>query len=227
MHVDKSMSRRPFFVLLIFLIAWTCRAQAGSVAELDSENGLPDAQLGAPLSSFKGLDKTEDVGRWLTFRRPSDNLRFGRFTVTGITYNFFKERLYSINLDLQGHNNIKGIIKLLEQEYGKDHSFDTLPYSKVSATMEVREWAGAKVYCVLKNGSDQEGGVLTLLDKPTWDQLQIPKKEKLENAKQMLGGSFLDGSAGQPPDVSAPALAQPQPNGPSSLIPAQSPKSGQ
>ena len=154
------------------------------------------------------------MGRWLTFKRPSDNLRFGGFTVSGITYNFFKERLYSINLDLVGRGNIKGILKLLEQEYGKDHTMDTLPYSKVSAMMEVREWAGTKVYCVLKTGSDQEGGVLTLLDKPTWDLLQIPKKEKLETAKQMLGGSFLDGTAGQ-----APAAASPDP--------AQTPKSSQ
>ena len=226
MHVGKPMNRRPFFVLLALLIVWNCRALAGSVAELDSENGLPDAQIGAPLASFHGLEKTEDVGRWLTFKRPSDSLRFGRFTVTGITYNFFKERLYSINLDLQGKNNIKGIIKLLEQEYGKDHTMDLLPYEKVSAMMEVREWAGAKVYCVLKNGADQEGGVLTLLDKPTWDALQVPRKEKLNAAKQLLGGSFLDGTAGQVPATQSPGEQAPAGPAPAVQEPAGPPSTG-
>ena len=172
--------------------------QAGSVADLDRDNGLPNAKLGAPLGSFQGLQKTEDVGRWLTFKRPTDDMHFGKYMVSGITYNFFKEKLYSINLDINGKRNVRGIVKQLEQDYGKDHTKDTLPFAKVNATMDVREWSGTKAYCVLKSGSDEEGGVLTLLDKPTWDELQVPKKEKLEAAKQLLGGSVIDGTMGQP-----------------------------
>ena len=183
--------------------------QAGSVADLDRDNGLPNAKLGAPLGSFQGLQKTEDVGRWLTFKRPTDDLRYGRYTVSGITYNFFKEKLYSINLDITGKRNVRGIIKQLEQDYGKDHTKDTLPFAKVNATMDVREWSGTKAYCVLKTSSEDDGGVLTLLDKPTWDQLQVPKKEKLEASKQLLSGSVLDGTIGQPPAPSPePSPAQ-------------------
>ena len=190
---------------LLAALLFCAGARAGSVADLDRENGLPNAKLGTPLSAFQGLQKTEDVGRWLTFKRPSDNLHYGKYAVTGISYNFFKDKLYSINLDVVGRGNVKGILKLLEQQYGKDHTMDTLPFAKVSATMEVREWSGAKVYCVMKNSSENDGGVLTLLDKPTWDLLQIPKKEKLEASKQMLSGSFMDGDIGQP---AAPAPAQ-------------------
>ena len=192
------------FPAVWWLLLLAVTGRAGTVADLDRDDGLPNAKLGAPLSAFQGLEKTEDVGRWLTFKRPSDNLHYGKLAVTGITYNFFKEKLYSINLDIVGRGNVHGIIKRLEQDYGKDHTLDTLPFAKVSATMEVREWSGTKVYCVLKSGSDFEGGVLTLLDKPTWDQLQIPKKEKLEAAKQMLGGSFLDGTIDQPAATPGP-----------------------
>lgn len=199
-------------VLLSFLLAGS--AQAGSVADLDRDNGLPNAKLGTPLSAFQGLEKTEDVGRWLTYKRSSDNLRFGKYAVTGITYNFFKEKLYSINLDIVGKSNVHGVIKRLEQDYGKDHTLDTLPFSKISATMDVREWSGTKVYCVLKSSSEYEGGVLTLLDKPTWDQLQIPRKEKLEASKQLLGGSFLDGTIDQPRATPAPGQTPPAPRSP-------------
>ena len=199
---------------VLWLLLLTAAVRAGTVADLDRDDGLPNAKLGTPLSAFQGLEKTEDVGRWLTFKRPSDNLHYGKFPVTGITYNFFKEKLYSINLDIVGKGNVHGVIKRLEQDYGKDHTFDTLPFAKVSATMEVREWSGAKVYCVLKSASDFEGGVLTLVDKPTWDQLQIPKKEKLEAAKQMLGGSFLDGTIDQPAATSAPGQTSQAPKSP-------------
>lgn len=185
---------------------------AGSLADLDRDNGLPNAQLGAPLSSFQGLEKTEDTGRWLSFRRPSDNLHFGKYEVAGITYNFFKERLYSIVLTIPGKGNVKGTLKLLDQMYGKDHTNDTLPVAKMAMTVDVHEWAGTKVYCIMKNGSDFDGGELRFLDRATWDALQIPKKEKLEASKQMLSGSFVNGDLDHKPEPSpAPETQPPKP----------------
>ena len=97
---------------------------------------------------------------------------------TPITYNFFKEKLYSIFLDVDGKGNVKGLIKTLEKRYGKQHSYELHTYPKTAAQVEIREWAGTRVYCVYKNGSDFNGGVLTFLDKPTWDALQVPKRGK-------------------------------------------------
>ena len=175
----------------LFLMAGTMHA--GSLADLDRDNGLPDAKLGTPLSAFQGLQKTEDVGRWLTFKRPGDVLRYGKFAVSGITYNFFKDRLYSINLDLTDKRSVKGVIKLLEDQYGTDHGRDERPYAHSTAIMEIREWASTKVYCVYKSASDYDGAVLTFLDKPTWDQLQIPKKQQQAENQEKLKGSFLNG----------------------------------
>ncbi len=168
-------------------------ARAGSVADLDRDNGLPDAKLGAPMNAFQGLQRTEDVGRWQTFKRPADALRYGKFEVTGITYNFFKDRLYSINVDLSGKRSVKGVLKLLEDQYGKDHSFDRRDYAQARATLEIREWAGTKAYCVYKSAADFDGGVLTFVDKPTWDLLQVPKKQQQAENKEKLKGSFING----------------------------------
>ncbi len=177
--------------LALLLTAGTIRA--GSLADLDRDNGLPDAKLGTPLSAFQGLRKTEDVGRWLTFKRPGDVLRYGKFEVAGITYNFFKDRLYSINIDLTDKGSVKGVIKLLENQYGKDHSRDERTYTHSTAVMEIREWAATRVYCVYKSAADYDGAVLTFLDKPTWDLLQIPKKQQQTENREKLKGSYLNG----------------------------------
>ena len=166
---------------------------AGSVADLDRDGGLPGAPIGAPLQSFNGLKEVENTGRWLSYVRPADRLEFLGIPVKGITYNFFKDKLYSINLDVTGRRETHRMLRTLEERYGTNHSFDTRSYAKVTAQMEVREWEGTKLYCVFKSSSEFDGGVLTLLDKPTWDQLQVPKREKEAQARNLLKGSFSNG----------------------------------
>ncbi len=180
-----------------FVLILACTAvpavRAGSVADLDRDGGLPGAPIGAPLSTFNGLKETENTGRWLTYTRPADRLEFLGIPIKGITYNFFKERLYSINIDVTGKHETRKLIKTLEERYGTDHSFDTRAYPKTRAEMEIREWKGTKLYCLYKSASDFEGGVLTLLDRPTWDQLQVPKQEKDAATRSLLNGSFTNG----------------------------------
>ena len=181
----------------VALVGWLALAagtvRAGSLADLDRDNGLPDAKLGTPINAFQGMQRTEDVGRWQTYKRPGDVLRYGKFAVTGITYNFFKDRLYSINLDVSDRHSVKGLIALLEAQYGKDHGRDERAYTHSTAIMEIREWASSKVYCIYKSGSEYDGAVLTFLDKPTWDLLQIPKKQQQAENREKLQGSFLNG----------------------------------
>jgi hypothetical protein len=183
-----------FCVLL--LLAGAARAgsaKTGSVADLDADNGLAEAHLGTPLANMPGLRKTEDVGRWLTYDRPTDKLNFLGVEVKSITYNFFKERLYSIDLELQGRHNVGTMLKMLEQRYGKIHTLDTKTYQHTNAQLEVREWAGAKVYCEYKSAADRTAAELVLLDKPTWDLLQVPKEERAAMSREMLKGSYTNG----------------------------------
>ena len=195
-----------------WLVAAAPARAEGSVAQLDRDNGLPTAQLGAPLSSFQGLEKTEDLGRFQTYRRPSDKRRYDRYEVSSISYNFFKDRLYSVVLKVEGKGNVRGINKLLERTYGKDHTNDTLPIAKTTLTVEVREWAGSKAYCVMKYGSDDDGGELRLIDRATWDLLEAPRREKLQANKQMLQGNFLNGDLDKKPTPSPAPEQSPAPD---------------
>jgi hypothetical protein len=187
-----SVRRLLALICLSVLTLATVRG-AGSVAELDADNGLPDAHFGAPLASFTGLHKTEDVGRWLTFDRPGEKLEFLGVKLKGITYNFLKEKLFSIDLELKGRGEVHGMLNALEKRYGKTHSFETRTYPHTTAQMEVREWTGVKTYCDYKSAADGTGAELVLLDRPTWDLLQVPKQEKAAQTRELLKGSYTNG----------------------------------
>ena len=190
-----SLFRRCRTFLLVLFAACLAASvvRAGGVELLDQDGGLPTAPIGAPLKAFSGLKQTEDTGRWLSYTRENDHLEFLGVPIKGITYNFFKERLYSINLDIDGKHETRRLLRSLEQRYGADHTFETRSYPKVTAEMEIREWKGAKLYCIYKSASDFTGGVLTLLDRPTWDMLQVPKQERDAATRALLKGSFTNG----------------------------------
>jgi hypothetical protein len=185
-------SRSIACVLMLACLSAVC-ARAGSVADLDADNGLPNAKLTAPLTSFTGLTKTDDAGRWLSFTRSSDKLDFNGVPLKGITYNFFKGLLYSIDLDVEGKRNVGRMLKTLEERYGRQHTLDTKNYRNTEAVVEVREWAGTKAYCDFKSAGDRSGGQVVFVDKPTWDLLQKPKEEQAAQARMLLKGSFTNG----------------------------------
>ena len=174
------------------------------MADLDRQNGLPDAQIGTPITAFKGMEQLEETGRWTVYRRPADRLIFDRFELTSITYNFFKGKLYSIFLETAGKRNVKGVLRALEDLYGREHTFEKRSLAKeksglpsllapAEVSLETREWTGQKLYLLYKNGDNYAGGQITYLDRPTWDTLQIPKTERAAEMRKMLEGSFTNG----------------------------------
>ena len=59
--------------------------------------------------------------------------------------------------------------------------------------LEVREWSSKKVYLLYKNTSDFNGGEVTWLDRVNWDLLQVPREQRNQLYRSMLGGSFTNG----------------------------------
>lgn len=182
-------------MLIAFGLSLTCPAlaRAGSVDDLDRDNGLPDAKLGAPLKSFKGLQLVEDTGRWLTYRVPGDHLKYLGNDITSIKLNFFKEQLYSIDLNFESKATTKRLLKTFEQNYGTKHSFETRKLLEATTELETREWTGAKTYLVFKKAGDNRGGVAIFVDRPLWDQLAQPREERAAQTRKMLDGSYTHG----------------------------------
>jgi hypothetical protein len=167
--------------------------RAGSIADLDRENGVADAKLGAPVEAFKNLEKVEDAGRWLTFKHPGENLVYKGFEVTGIKYNFFKGKLYSINVDVDGKRSTRGILKALEGAFGKDYTLQKSKPADADTEVETREWTGAKVYLLYKSAANGRGGQVTVLDRPVWDKMQEPREQRAAGYRKLMEGSFIGG----------------------------------
>ena len=195
----KKVSRRfvssvfPVLIVISTLLASPAVVRAGSVEDLDRDNGLPDAKLGAPLKSFKGLQLVEDTGRWLTYRVPGDNLKYLGNDVTSIKLNFFKEQLYSIDINFESKATTKRLLKLFEQSYGTKHSFETRKLLEATTELETREWTGTRVYLVFKKAGDNRGGVAIFVNRPLWDQLAQPREERAAQTRKMLDGSYTHG----------------------------------
>lgn len=184
--------RQPSLALAVCLVA-TSFARAGSVADLDRASGLPEAKVGAAVESFHGLALVEDTGRWLTYKPPGEKFSYAGFEVTRIKYNFFKGRLFSINVDVDGKRSTRGILKSLEADFGATHSLEKRRLPGADTDLEVREWTGQKMYLLYKSASNGDGAQITFLDKPTWDELQVPREERRQHFRDMLGGSFSNG----------------------------------
>ncbi len=193
MRGQRSLKAAGLGSLLALLCLSVTSVRAGSVAAVDADDGLPDARLGTSVAAMPGLRKSEDVGRWLTFDRPGDKLEFLGVRLKGISYNFFKDHLYSIDLELEGSHSVKGMLKMLERRYGTEHTLETRTYKGTNAIVQIREWAGTKAYCVYKSAADGTGAELVLLDKPTWDLLQQPRQQQAAMSREMLKGSYTNG----------------------------------
>ena len=168
-------------------------APAGTVQDLDSDNGLPDIKLGTPLKSFTGLQLKEDTGRWQSYRLPGDKLKYLGYDITGVVLNFFKDQLYSIDVNFESRGTTTRLLKVFEQKYGKDHTFETRKLLEATTETETREWDGAKTFLVVKTAGNYHGGVARFIDRKMWDQLAEPRKEHAAQLHRMLDGSYTNG----------------------------------
>lgn len=184
---------KSFGLAFAVCLVLTGFARAGSVADLDRVNGLPDAKLGATVESFHGLTLVEDTGRWLTYQPAGEKFSYAGFEVVRIKYNFFKGRLYSINVDIDGRRSTRGILKSLEADFGTTHSLEKRRLPGAGTELEVREWTGQKAYLLYKSAANGDGAQITFLDRPTWDRLQIPREERKQRYRDMMSGSFSNG----------------------------------
>ena len=180
-------------LLLLCLLCPLAAARAGSVEDLDRMNGLPEAKLGVSVAAFKDVKLVEDVGRWVTYQPTAEKLSYAGFEVAGVKYNFFKGKLYSINVNVDGRRSTLGILKTLERDFGTTHSLERHHVADSDTDLMIREWTGSKVYLLYKSAENGRGAEMILLDKPTWDLLQVPREQRAAESRALMGGSFING----------------------------------
>jgi hypothetical protein len=193
---------RPLSVFFLAFLLWAGRAlgQAGTTAAIDAEYGFNGVQLGIPASALKGVSLVEDVGRWLTYHDTRSKIPYAGFELTDVTYNFFWGKLYSIHVEIHDKRNVRGILKLLEQNYGREYTLESRVIAEADTTLETREWKGKRVYLLYKSGKNGKGAQLVLVDRPTWDKLQEPRAQEVQKNREWMKDSFMNGDFDVRPD---------------------------
>jgi len=166
--------------------------EGGGIPQLDAENGLPNAQLGAPLASFEGLTTEEELGAWGTYRRKNDRMRYQGRPIEEILYNFYKGKLYSIRMEIADTRTVKGLLVHLYSQYGPESNLQRRRYSDYETTLIIREWDGQKVDLVFKYADDFSGGTLIWVDSKTWNELNAGRAAANRELNDAMSGSILN-----------------------------------
>ncbi len=91
------------------------------------KDGFGDLQWGAIASSIAGLQKTEtqqglpDV---IECVRPQDRLQLGDAALTSIVYTFWRDRLYTVTIWVQGQSDFDALRDLVTNQFGQGHPSD-------------------------------------------------------------------------------------------------------
>ena len=131
-----------FFKLLLlvsFIHAYPATSQ--TITQLDKKNGFRDAKMGASLKTFQNLILTEQEGNTKYYRRKTDVLTMKEVEFADITYAFYKDRLSHVFITLNGVENSRKFVSLLESLYGEGERL----YPWVEAFDNVLEWNGENI----------------------------------------------------------------------------------
>lgn len=120
---DYSKLFRLKFFSFIFLLGTLAAVPVSSIGQnleaLDAQNGFFDVRLGAALDTLKGFEKfgsrlKKDRYHWGSCPKSYAGVRFSE-----VEFQFFKNRLHSIVINLNGDKDSQAFLELLKLFYGE------------------------------------------------------------------------------------------------------------
>jgi hypothetical protein len=131
--------KRAFALLGMLWLLLPARALAGDVKALDAENGFRDARFGASLDALDGLELLTESGAAGTqlYIRPTESLEMGDARLDGVTYGFYRERLYFVAIFTSGRRNSEAVLARFQETYG--------PGAAVAGDAIEFVWQGSRV----------------------------------------------------------------------------------
>lgn len=130
---------RQLAAALCVLAGLAATAAAGGIEDLDAENGFRQVRFGEPIDAVSDLRLLSDRGAHGTevYVRESEDLSLGEARLDGVTYGFWRGRLYFIALFTSGKANAEQALAELERAYG--------PGTPVSDEAPEFLWRGGRV----------------------------------------------------------------------------------
>jgi hypothetical protein len=192
---------RPLALLAVALFL-TCRVfgQGGSTAAVDADYGFNGVSLGIAPSALNDVEKVDELGRWLTFRDKRSRIPFAGYEVSEVVYNFLWGKLYSIHVEVHDKRNVRGLLNVLEQRYGREYTLDSRHIAAADTTLDTREWKGKRAYVLYKSGRNGVGAQIVVVDRSTWDKMQVPREQAAKQNREWMKGSFMNGDFDVRPD---------------------------
>ncbi|QMU30559.1 hypothetical protein [Adhaeribacter radiodurans] len=132
---------RFIYLGLFFSLLVSFSSFGQSIAQLEKRNGFRDARLGASIKTFRNLVFTESEGNTKYYRRKTDVLKMKGVTFADITYAFYKDKLSHIFITINGVENSRNFVSLLESLYGEGERL----YPWVESFDNVLEWNGENI----------------------------------------------------------------------------------
>jgi hypothetical protein len=133
-------------VVLLLLVFHVGMAQ--TVAALDAKNGFRTYKFGMSASRIPNLIKLKQdpyENRYIVkYKKRDENLLVGPYRLTGIVYEFYKDKLMCITLATD-FTSANGMLELLQKLYGKP-TYVMEATGKNGNDTGTRDWSGKKVH---------------------------------------------------------------------------------
>jgi len=161
-------------ILLLFFLPTILIGQ--NLKALDKKYGFKEAKFEKPLGSFKNMVEIRE-GSGL-YQSTSENLSLGEYALDGVTYQFYKGQLYSILIEIKGYSNCVGVLKILQEDYGKGYQSNEY--------IEEYFWSGKKVSMFYQKDSITNDVDLFLISKKLRSLKEADEKRANSEAAKKL-----------------------------------------
>ena len=142
---------------------------AGTLGDVHSGGGFEDARLGDPIDSFTGLEligRDPEAGTE-TYVRRSDDLRVGGAEIDGITYSFYRGRLYFISLRMTGRASAEAVLAALERAFGPSSETGTRPNERI--------WPGGSQFVLYDFDQKSNRGMAAMTSTPIHARMRLER----------------------------------------------------
>jgi len=118
----KQIEIMKKLLLIVVLIGNVVVGQ--TLAKLDEKNGFKELSFGTSIKDCPQLKYVGIASDGYTkcYRRVDGIEKIGEYKASSIIYCFYKDKFDSVMVEIETVGNIKGILKIMQSEYGKGTS---------------------------------------------------------------------------------------------------------
>jgi hypothetical protein len=129
-RLPYNMKKIVTLILLLIIVKSAC---GQNLKALDDQYGFREGKFEKPKESIYSLVEFEKG----TYATPLEILSYGEYRLRDVIYRFYKGQLTYIRIRTTGSVNSRGVLKLLQSEYG--------PGNQPDKNIEKYWWNGQKV----------------------------------------------------------------------------------